>query len=215
VAFTCAQSVLLPLCPRSCLVFCLLLLLEVHCCYKCNLNPRARRPMSRSGGMLMLNKSLEASLWQSARLVSALSAAKPAAEAHDSATRAHTWGTATFCRSIHRLHGCSHLASKVFVYLKIKYFWYFQISCKTCDETYWCTQCCMDWCTFCRTRTVCSVCSNSVCASPSLQFYLKNLYLLRLKRVPRSVPISGLTKWNNMHSGVRLLLRRGQLPLLR
>jgi hypothetical protein len=104
VAFTCAPSVLLPLCPRSCLVFCLLLLLEVHCCYKCNLNPRARRPMSRSGGMLMLNKSLEASLWQSARLVSALSAANPAAEAHDSATRARTWGTATFCRSINRLH---------------------------------------------------------------------------------------------------------------
>jgi hypothetical protein len=57
---------------------------------KCNLIPRDTRAMSRSGGMLMTNRFLEASLWQSAILVSALSAAKPAAEAHDSATNART-----------------------------------------------------------------------------------------------------------------------------
>ena len=40
--------------------------------------------------MLMMNRFLEASLWQRDVLVSALSAAKPAAEAHDSATSART-----------------------------------------------------------------------------------------------------------------------------
>ena len=61
VAFTCAPSVLLPLCLRSCLVFFFLLWLEVHCSYKCTLIPRDLRAMSRSGGMLTLNRFLEAS----------------------------------------------------------------------------------------------------------------------------------------------------------